>query len=96
MVHSVRGRAEPFPRDDVIAELTALREGLKESRMDRRGHAHQDAGHPCARRSKARQDRSRRRAAAAPIEGTHRALRRKPAAAGRTAGPEPVVEGAPA
>ncbi|QJR09009.1 Sensor histidine kinase RcsC [Usitatibacter rugosus] len=37
MVHSVRGRAEPFPRDDVIVELTALREGLKESRKTGEG-----------------------------------------------------------
>jgi chemosensory pili system protein ChpA (sensor histidine kinase/response regulator) len=37
MVQSVRGHAEPFPRDDVIVELTALREGLRESRKTGEG-----------------------------------------------------------
>jgi chemosensory pili system protein ChpA (sensor histidine kinase/response regulator) len=32
MVQSIRGHALPYPRADVIAELTALREGLRESR----------------------------------------------------------------
>jgi chemosensory pili system protein ChpA (sensor histidine kinase/response regulator) len=32
MVQSVRGHALPYPRADVIAELTALRDGLRESR----------------------------------------------------------------
>ena len=32
MVQSLRGGALPFPRDDVVAELNELREGLREAR----------------------------------------------------------------
>jgi len=37
MVQSVRGYAMPYPRDDVIAELAALREGLREARKTGEG-----------------------------------------------------------
>ncbi|QJR13259.1 Hpt domain-containing protein [Usitatibacter palustris] len=37
MVQSVRAQAMPFPRDDVIAELVAVREALKEARMSGEG-----------------------------------------------------------
>ena len=37
MVQSLRGRAEPFPRDDVIAEVAALRDGLREARLTGEG-----------------------------------------------------------
>src|SRR5258706_5658795 len=37
MVQSVRGHALPYPRGDVIAELTALREGLRETRKTGHG-----------------------------------------------------------
>ena len=37
MVQSVRGNAAPFPRDDVIADLAKLREGLREARRTGEG-----------------------------------------------------------
>ncbi|APV49105.1 hypothetical protein BWI17_05075 [Betaproteobacteria bacterium GR16-43] len=37
MVQSIQGRAMPFPRDDVIDELAALREGLRVSRKTGEG-----------------------------------------------------------
>lgn len=37
MVHSIRGRASPYPRDDVIAALTRLRDGLREARLTGEG-----------------------------------------------------------
>jgi chemosensory pili system protein ChpA (sensor histidine kinase/response regulator) len=37
MVESVRGSALPFPRDDMVAELAALREGLREARRTGEG-----------------------------------------------------------
>ena len=37
MVQSIRGHATPYPRDDVIAELAALREGLREARKTGEG-----------------------------------------------------------
>ncbi|HSN19144.1 MAG TPA: Hpt domain-containing protein, partial [Usitatibacter sp.] len=37
MVESVRGAALPYPRDDVIADLAALREGLREARRTGEG-----------------------------------------------------------
>ena len=37
MVQSVRGYAAPYPREDVIAEITALREGLREARTTGQG-----------------------------------------------------------
>ncbi len=37
MVQSLRGRAMPYPRQDVIAELDGLREGLRESRRSGEG-----------------------------------------------------------
>jgi chemosensory pili system protein ChpA (sensor histidine kinase/response regulator) len=37
MVESIRGNALPYPREDVIAELTGLREALREARMTGEG-----------------------------------------------------------
>ncbi len=37
MVESVRGRAMPFPREDVIEQLARLREGLREARKTGQG-----------------------------------------------------------
>ena len=37
MVESVRGRAMPFPREDVIEQLAQLREGLREARKTGQG-----------------------------------------------------------
>ncbi len=37
MVQSIRGRAMPFPRDDVVAQLALLREGLRAARRSGEG-----------------------------------------------------------
>lgn len=37
MVQSIRGAAMPYPREDVVAELVALREGLREARKTGEG-----------------------------------------------------------
>ncbi len=37
MVQSIRGRAMPYPREDVVSELSQLREGLQKSRLTGEG-----------------------------------------------------------
>ena len=45
MVHSIRGRAAPYPREDVVADLERLRERLREARLTGEGTHLKMPGH---------------------------------------------------